>query len=79
MCLAVPARVTALDDQGHAKVEIMGNVMNANMALLERVAVGDYVLLHAGFAIETLSREDAEETLGIFRSIEGIEGHAPEH
>ncbi len=72
MCLAVPARVTALDEQDHAKVEMLGNVMSANLVLVEDVSVGDYVLLHAGFAIEKLSAEDAKETLALFRTMEGI-------
>ena len=69
MCLAVPARVVSVEGR-MARVEVVGNIRRADLSLVEEVAVGDYVLLHAGFAIRKLERADAEETLELFRSIE---------
>lgn len=71
MCLAVPARVVSVEGR-LARVEVVGNVRRADLSLVEDVAVGDYVLLHAGFAIRKLERAEAEETLELFRSIESF-------
>jgi len=68
MCLAIPAEVIEVEAD-HAKVTVLGNTLTANLALIEEVGVGDYVLLHAGFAIEKLSAEEAAETLDMFREL----------
>ena len=65
MCLAVPAQIVELDDN-RAQIELSGNVRAADVTLIEDPAVGDWVLVHAGFAIEKLTPEDAEETLKLF-------------
>lgn len=73
MCLAIPARVTELKGDS-ATVDMLGNKRVADVSLIEKVSLGDYVLLHAGFAIQKLETSDAEETLGIFREMEdGLE------
>jgi hydrogenase expression/formation protein HypC len=66
MCLAVPARVVEIEGQD-AKVDILGNVRDAKLSLIDEVSIGDYVLIHAGFAIQKLEAEDAEETLNLFK------------
>jgi len=63
MCLAVPARITEIRDGLLGLVELGGVVREASFALLPDVAVGDYVLLHAGYALQKLDTADAEETL----------------
>ena len=68
MCLAVPARVIEMEGR-KARVDVLGNVRPADLALLDEVKVGDYVLVHAGFAIQRLEPDDAEETLGLFREM----------
>lgn len=68
MCLAVPARVIEMDGL-KARVDVLGNVRSADLTLLDEVRVGDYVLVHAGFAIQRLEPEDAEETLDLFREM----------
>ncbi len=68
MCLAIPARIIELSDQS-AVVEIGGVTREASVMLLEDAAVGDWVLLHAGFAIERLDPEEAEKTLALFREM----------
>ena len=65
MCLAVPVKVSKIEGQ-NAFVELGGLSRQANITLVPDVKVGDYVLLHAGFAIERLDEEEAEETLRIF-------------
>jgi len=68
MCLAVPARIMeitgdrAIADFGGVKREIA-------ISLLEDVKVGDYVIVHTGFAIETLDEEEAVETLRLWKEI----------
>lgn len=60
MCLAVPAKIVELNGDD-AVVEIEGVRRAANVALIEDPRPGDYVLLHAGFAIEKWSEEDVRE------------------
>ena len=68
MCLAIPGKVKKIFDDHTAKIEIGGIIKNASLDLIPQVAVGDYVLLHAGFAIEVIDQEKAIE---IFRAWEG--------
>lgn len=66
MCLAIPARVIAIGAQSDARVEVGGVVKDISLALVDDVAVGDYVILHVGFALSKLSPEEAEATLALF-------------
>lgn len=68
MCLAIPARIVSLDGT-NAVVEIGGVTRDASVMLLEDAAVGDWVIIHAGFAIERLHPEEAEQTLELFRQL----------
>ena len=70
MCLAIPGKVTEIDsDKEHAIVDYGdGTKRKANTSLVE-VKLGDYVLVHAGFAIEVLDEKEAQETLEIFREM----------
>jgi hydrogenase expression/formation protein HypC len=68
MCLGVPMLV--VDIAGETAVcEIDGVRREANLMMVDGVGVGDFVLIHAGFAIEKLDREDAEETIRLFREL----------
>jgi hydrogenase expression/formation protein HypC len=60
MCLAVPAKIVELEG-ATAVVELHGVRREANVAFLPDAVVGDYVLLHAGFAIQKWSRDDVAE------------------
>ena len=72
MCLAVPVRVLQIDGL-KALVELGGLARQASIMLVPDTQVGDYVLLHAGFAIQKLNEEEAEETLRLFSEIaEGV-------
>lgn len=68
MCLAIPALVTRLDG-GKAQVDFGEGVLrDVNMTLVD-AKVGDYVLVHAGYAIQTVDKEDALETLALWKEI----------
>jgi hydrogenase expression/formation protein HypC len=67
MCLAVPAEVKSIE--GHmATVDYGGVSRTANISLVD-AKVGDYVIVHAGYAIQVLDREEAEKTLEIFQEL----------
>jgi hydrogenase expression/formation protein HypC len=67
MCLAIPAKVVSV--QGNvAKVDFGGIIREVDVSLVE-VKTDDYVLVHAGYAIQVLSKEEAEETLRLWSEI----------
>lgn len=68
MCLAIPMKVVEINGNT-AKVEQEGVSKAARIDFLEGIQVGDYVLIHAGIAIERLDPEEAEETLRLIRMI----------
>ncbi|MEP2704110.1 MAG: HypC/HybG/HupF family hydrogenase formation chaperone [Roseibium sp.] len=63
MCLAIPAKVIFVDDDDMATVALEGIKKPVSTALLDEVAVGDYVLVHVGYALHKLSEEEADRTL----------------
>ena len=63
MCLAIPAKVLEVLDEGVAKVDFGGIQKKVFTTLIDSVNVGEYVIVHAGYAIEKQSAEFAEETL----------------
>ena len=63
MCLAIPARVVQISEQSLGLVELGGVVREASFMLLPDAQVGDYVLLHAGYALQKMDEAEAEETL----------------
>ncbi|HDJ29559.1 MAG TPA: HypC/HybG/HupF family hydrogenase formation chaperone [Candidatus Acetothermia bacterium] len=72
MCLGIPGRVEAVDGNV-ATVDYDGVKAQVRLDTLEEpVAVGDYLLVHTGFAIERMTPEDAEETLRLFDEITGL-------
>lgn len=73
MCLAIPAQVVELLDNDGAVVELGGVRKEISLALVDGVAVGDYVIVHVGYALNRLDPEEAEKTLALFAEIgEGI-------
>jgi hydrogenase expression/formation protein HypC len=69
MCLAVPVRVAVLLENQWVEIEVGGIRNRISIALIDDVAVGDYVIVHAGFAIARLDVEEAEKTLALFEEI----------
>jgi hydrogenase expression/formation protein HypC len=68
MCLAVPSRIIEIND-ALAKVEVDGVVREASLMLLEEAGIGDYVIIHAGFAISKVDEEAALQTIADMRKI----------
>ncbi len=66
MCLAVPSRVVRINDQ-MAEIDVDGVRRQASLLLLEDVCVGDFVIVHAGFAIQKVDTDAARETLQLLR------------
>lgn len=66
MCLAIPARITQLLDNQRAIVNIGGVTKEISVALLESISVGDYVILHVGYALVKLDETEAKKTLNLF-------------
>lgn len=69
MCLAVPSKIVSISD-GMAEVEVSGTIVKASLQLLPEAGVGDYVLVHAGFAIQLLDEDEALETLRMWEEID---------
>jgi len=68
MCLAIPVQITSIDGT-EAEVEFGGIAQKISVFLTPEARVGDYVLLHAGYAISVIDEEEAQETLRIFEEI----------
>lgn len=71
MCLALPARVTALHDDQTATVELGGVRQRVSVALLEGLNVGDYVVVHVGYALTRLDQGEAQHTLALLAEMGG--------
>jgi len=69
MCLAIPARVVAMPDEETAVVDLGGVKKVISLALVEAVAVGDYVIVHVGFALSKLDADEADKTLALFAAL----------
>ena len=70
MCLAIPVRVVELRDESTAIVDLDGIRKEISLALVDGVQVGDYVILHVGYALARLDPEEAERTLALFAGAE---------
>jgi hydrogenase expression/formation protein HypC len=68
MCLAVPMRITALDG-ARATIAVEGLEQECSVMLVPDAGVGDYVLVHAGFALSVLDEAEAQETYELLREI----------
>ena len=67
MCLAIPARVVSVNESTTMAKVALGEICQAvSLALVEDVKVGDYVLLHVGYALNKISEEEALKTLALF-------------
>ncbi len=68
MCLAIPALIKSIEGK-EAEVDIGGIGRRISLWLTPEAKVGDYVLVHTGYAIEVLDQQEAEETLKLFQEI----------
>jgi hydrogenase expression/formation protein HypC len=71
MCLSIPAKVLSIEGD-MAKVAVGETICNASLQIVENIQVGDYILLHTGFALQKLSKEEAEETFRLFEELEDL-------
>ena len=69
MCLAIPAQVVELRDGDNAVVDLAGVRKEISLALVDHVAVGDYVIVHVGYALNKLDPDEAAKTLALFREL----------
>lgn len=74
MCLAVPGKIIEIQDM-MATVEMMGVTRKISLMLLPQTKVGDFVLVHAGFAIQAIDEEEAKITLDLFKELDNCEEH----
>lgn len=71
MCLAIPGKIVEIVDAANnlAKIEIGGVRRIVNIGMLDDVVLGDYVLIHVGFAMSKIDEKEAHETLEILREL----------
>jgi hydrogenase expression/formation protein HypC len=68
MCVAIPGEILAIDRDGTAVADFGGVRRTVSLALLEAAAVGDYVIVHAGFALHRVDPDEARQTLELFQA-----------
>lgn len=71
MCLSVPAKIIEINGE-MARVAVGETIVNASLQMLDDVEIGDYVLLHTGFALQKINAADAAETLALFEELEEL-------
>lgn len=72
MCLSVPGQIIKIEND-NAIVNINGNIINCNIQLIDNPQPEEYVLVHAGFAIEKITEQEAKETLDLFEEFENFQ------
>lgn len=78
MCLAIPARVIELFGDRRARIELSGVQKEISVSLIDEVAIGDYLIVHVGYAIGKLDAQEAQETLATFAAMRAThEGELP--
>jgi|GEM_PF-30065 len=76
MCLSIPGKVISIDND-IATVSVGGSEVQAGLQLLDEVNIGDYVLVHSGFALQLISEDEAARTLELIRELEGLADDEP--
>lgn len=74
MCLAIPAKITEMKDDGLATVDILGVTRDIALDLTPQATLGDFVLVHAGFAIEVVDADYAQETIDLIKQFPELAG-----
>ncbi len=74
MCLAIPMKISQLDDNRLATVDVLGVTRQISLDLTPQAQVGDYVLVHAGFAIEVVDEQYAQETIDLIKQFPELAG-----
>ena len=71
MCLAVPGKIIKISKNHAADIDFGGVVRSAQLDFLPKAKVGEYVIVHAGFAIQKLDKKDAKETISLLKEAFG--------
>jgi hydrogenase expression/formation protein HypC len=71
MCLAVPAKIIRTDGSGQGTASYMGSEVQVNLVLVPQARLGDWIIIHAGFAISVMNAKEARETLRLFKELAG--------
>ena len=74
MCLAIPAKIPGPGDGGLAPVDILGATREISLDLTPQAEIGSYVLVHAGFAIEVVDEQFAQETIDLIKQFPELAG-----
>lgn len=74
MCLAIPMKISQLGDDRLATVDVLGVTRKVSLDLTPQAQVGDYVLVHAGFAIEVVDEQYANETIELIKQFPELAG-----
>jgi len=69
MCLAIPARVSSIDENRMSTVDIMGVTRKVSLDLVPEAEIGDFVLVHAGFALQVIDEATANDTLDLLKTL----------
>lgn len=78
MCLAVPGKVISIGDDARAVVDMLGAQREVSLRLVPDAHIGDYVLVHAGFGIQVVDPEEAQETIRLVQDLaELVDGELP--
>ena len=80
MCLAIPGRVLEIQEMGPmrtARVQFGGIVRQVSLSFVPEAGIGDYVLVHVGFAISRVDAEEAERTYKLLEEMGTLEGELP--
>lgn len=72
MCLALPGKIVSIGGE-YAEVDINGNLFRAYISMLPEAKLGDYVMVHAGYALQFISEEEAKITLDILKEMDEID------
>ena len=79
MCLAIPAQVIELREDDKALVELSGVKKEISLALVDDVAIGDYVIVHVGYALNKLDPDEAAKTLALFAEMGSLDDAPTQH
>ena len=70
MCLSIPSKVVEIDEDNIATVDTMGITRQVSLDLIaDEVAIGDYILIHVGFAMNKIDKDEAEQSLSVYREM----------
>lgn len=70
MCLAIPGKIVKIDAGQNAEIDFDGLIQQASLTLVPKARVGDYVLVHAGYAIEVVDDKEVQKTISLLKEMQ---------